>query len=85
MSALPRGFAARDWLRTFVLHVATGLPRMMVLTVDSCSGPRAYAGIVSSYHEKLQDGLTRWTDDEWKQEAYNAQPIVPWLEPVLGN
>lgn len=68
-----------------VLHVATGLPRMMVLTVDSCSGPRAYAGIVSSYQEKLQDGLVRWTDAEWKQEAYNAQPVVPWLEPVFGK
>lgn len=68
-----------------VLHVATGLPRMMVLTVDSCNGPRAYAGIISSYHEKLQDGLVRWTDEEWKQQAYNAQPVVPWLEPVLGQ
>lgn len=68
-----------------VLHVATGLPRMMVITVDSCNGPRAYAGVISSYHEKRQDGLTRWTDDEWKQEAYGELPVVPWLTPVLGE
>ncbi len=68
-----------------VLHVATGLPRMMVLTVDSCNGPRAYAGVISSYHEKLESGLTRWTDDEWKQEAFRSVPVVPWLEPVFGT
>ncbi len=68
-----------------VLHVATGLPRMMVVTVDSCQGPRAYAGVISSYYEKRQDGLRRWTDDEWKQEVYGDLPVVPWLAPVLGQ
>jgi hypothetical protein len=68
-----------------VLHVATGLPRLMVVTVDSCNGPRAYAGIISSYQEKRQDGLRRWTDEEWKQEVDGNSPVVPWLEPVLGE
>jgi hypothetical protein len=67
-----------------VLHVGTGLPRLMVMTVDSCNGPRAYAGIVSSYHELLADGLTRLTDEEWKQQVYASElPVVPWLEPLL--
>jgi hypothetical protein len=29
-----------------VLHVGTGQPRLMVVTVDTCTGPRAYAGLV---------------------------------------
>jgi hypothetical protein len=67
-----------------VLHVGTGLPRLMVMTVDSCQGPRAYAGVVSSYHELLAEGLTRLTDEEWKQQVYQPDlPQVPWLEPVL--
>ena len=35
-----------------ILHVGTGLPRLMVVTADGCNGPRAYAGVVSSYYEK---------------------------------
>ncbi|HEX2869662.1 MAG TPA: DUF3160 domain-containing protein [Polyangiaceae bacterium] len=67
-----------------VLHVGTGLPRLMVMTVDSCNGPRAYAGVVSSYHELLADGFTRLTDEEWKQKIYGGNlPVVPWLEPLL--
>ena len=67
-----------------VLHVGTGLPRLMIMTVDSCSGPRAYAGVVSSYHEFFADGLTRLTDEEWKQQVYGGNlPVVPWLEPLL--
>jgi hypothetical protein len=42
-----------------VLHVGTGLPRLMALTVDSCEGPHAYLGPVSAYHEHLAEGLTR--------------------------
>jgi hypothetical protein len=69
-----------------VLHVGTGLPRLMVMTVDSCQGPRAYAGVVSSYHEVLAEGLTRLTDEEWKQQVYQPDlPQVPWLEPVLAR
>lgn len=65
-----------------VLHVGTGMPRLMVVTVDSCEGPRAYAGVVSSYHETREPGLTRLTDEEWKTRASQA-PDVPWVEPIL--
>jgi hypothetical protein len=68
-----------------VLHVATGLPRKMVVTVDSCAGPRAYVGVISSYNELLQEGLVRWTDNEWKEAIYEKKPVVPWLAPVLGD
>jgi hypothetical protein len=45
-----------------VLHVGTGIPRRIIVTVDSCQGPRAYAGVVSAYHELLEENLTRLTD-----------------------
>lgn len=68
-----------------VLHVGTGLPRLMVVTVDSCQGPRAYAGVISSFHEKRQEGLQRWTDAEWKAQIHAETQSVRWLEPVLGE
>ncbi|WP_438008247.1 DUF3160 domain-containing protein [Sorangium sp. So ce321] len=68
-----------------VLHVGTGAPRLMVMTVDSCQGPRAYAGVVSAYHEVLQDGLVRLTDEEWKTRIYGDLPAVPWLAPLLSE
>ena len=70
-----------------VLHVGTGLPRMMIVTVDSCDGPRAYAGVVSSYHQVLEEGLTRLTDAEWKKRILQSEspPVPPWLSPVLGG
>lgn len=67
-----------------VLHVGTGLPRRIVMTVDTCQGPRAYAGVVSAYSEVLKEDLTRLTDDEWKEQGASA-PDVPWLKPVLGE
>jgi len=68
-----------------VFHVGTGLPRPIVLTVDSCSGPRAYAGYVFAYHQLLVDGLNRMTDEQWKERLLSARPVpeVEWLEPLL--
>jgi uncharacterized protein DUF3160 len=68
-----------------VLHVATGYPRLMLVTVDSCSGPRAYAGYVFGYHELRPRGLTRFTDEEWEQRLSSGDlpREVPWLQPVL--
>jgi len=70
-----------------VLHVGTGLPRRIVMTVDSCQGPRAYAGIVSAYQEVLEEGLTRLTDEGWKLRLQQGDepPTVPWLAPMLGE
>lgn len=67
-----------------VLHVATGRPRVIVMTVDSCQGPRAYAGLVSAYHEHLAQGFTRLTDQEWQPMVTSGPPDVPWMESVLG-
>ncbi len=70
-----------------VLHVGTGLPRLMVMTVDSCEGPRAYAGIVSAYHQVTEEGLTRLTDEEWKTRLLGGDLplVVPWLAPILSE
>ncbi|HTU63548.1 MAG TPA: DUF3160 domain-containing protein [Polyangiales bacterium] len=64
-----------------VLHVATGLPRLMIMTANTCEGPRAYAGVVSAYHEVVTD-LNRLTDSVWATKAKDA-PFVPWFTPIL--
>lgn len=67
-----------------VLHVGTALPRLMVTTFDSCEGPRAYAGVVFDYREVKAEGLTRYTDEEWKDVVFVGDlPNVPWLESIL--
>jgi hypothetical protein len=64
-----------------VLYVATGLPRLMVVTIDTCQGPRAYAGLAFAYHE-VTTKLERLTDKQWADLAMSA-PDVPWMTPIL--
>ena len=68
-----------------VLHVATGNPRLMVMTRETCAGPRAYAGIVMSYFEHLAEGYTRLDDAAWKAQLMAGPPPaeVPWLADAL--
>lgn len=63
-----------------VLHVGTGLPRAMVVTVDTCSGPRAYVGLVSTYHQEITEGWDRLTDEEW---AERARTHVEWTRDLF--
>jgi hypothetical protein len=63
-----------------ILHVATGLPRMMVVTRDSCMGPRAYVGLAFAYHELIKG--TRVSDQEWAPMAATA-PDVAFMKPIL--
>jgi hypothetical protein len=67
-----------------VLHVGTGLPRLMVLTVDGCTGPRAYVGVASAYHEVITD-LNRLTDSKWADQlrSDNRPAEVPWMTSIL--
>jgi Protein of unknown function (DUF3160) len=68
-----------------VLHVGTGMPRTLVMTVDTCQGPRAYAGAVFAYHEQLEPGFTRLTDEEWAARISATPPEdAPWLAPALA-
>jgi len=67
-----------------VLHVGTGMPRTMVVTVESCSGPRAYVGLVSSYHERITENFKRLTDELWAEEIRKAPPPdVDWLKDLI--
>ena len=69
-----------------VLHVGTGLPRAMVVSVDTCDGPRAYVGIVFAYHTQLEPGLARISDEQWQQRLMSDPPAdVRRLEPVLAR
>jgi hypothetical protein len=70
-----------------VLHVATGSPRLFVTTVDTCHGPRAYVGLVSSYFEKTTDGFHRLNDKEWAGEfappPASSPADVPWVKDFV--
>jgi hypothetical protein len=69
-----------------VLHVGTGWARLMVTTVDTCQGPRAYAGVVFSYHEVITKDLQRLDDGEWKMRFPgngSAPEDVPWMRELV--
>ncbi|MBX3192779.1 MAG: DUF3160 domain-containing protein, partial [Labilithrix sp.] len=66
-----------------VLHVGTGMPRTMVVTVESCSGPRAYVGLVSSYHERITQNFERLTDKLWQQIAQTPPGDVDWMTDLI--
>ena len=67
-----------------VLHVGTGMPRLMVVTTNDCSGAGAYVGVVSSYFEKITESFQRLDDEDWLKEVYVANPPdVPWLQSVV--
>jgi hypothetical protein len=68
-----------------VLHVGTGFPRLMALTVDSCTGPRAYVGMAYAYHERITANFERLTDDEWTRSVETAPPAdVPWMQAIVA-
>lgn len=71
-----------------VLHVGTGYPRLLVATVDTCQGPRAYAGVVYAYHEQITQDFERLTDQEWARRfspPATRPADVPWLSSVLAK
>jgi hypothetical protein len=65
-----------------ILHVGTGLPRLMVVTANTCQGPRAYAGLASSYYERVTENWERLTDQDWSMivqgKAGDRPPEVSW-------
>jgi hypothetical protein len=67
-----------------VLHAGTGFPRLLVVTFNTCSGPRAYAGVVSAYHETVTSDFKRLTDEEWTTQLAASPPAeVPWLADLV--
>lgn len=80
-----------------VLHVATGRPDAMIVTVNQCDGPRAYAGMVFSYYEKVTQDFHRMTDEEWYSEpdyaiypdaapeGYVPPRDIPWQSELFAQ
>ncbi len=69
-----------------VLHVGTGKPRLMVVTVDTCNGPRAYAGLASSYFERVTENFERLDDPQWAQELQSTTPAdVRWMQDLIAR
>ena len=69
-----------------VLHVGTGFPRLLVVTFNTCAGPRAYAGVVSAYHETVTKDFDRLTDQRWTEQIAASPPAeVPWLAGLVSR
>lgn len=67
-----------------VLHVGTGFPRLLVVTVDTCAGPRAYAGLSTAYFEQTTADFARLTDADWEASLGSAPPDeVSWMESLV--
>ncbi|WP_437776675.1 DUF3160 domain-containing protein [Sorangium sp. So ce1097] len=69
-----------------VLHVGTGLPRLMVVTADPCGTPRAFVGLASSYFEKITENFDRMTDEQWAGEIQRTTPAdVAWMKDLVSR
>lgn len=67
-----------------VLEVGTANPHLMVVTIESCSGPHAYVGLASGYHELISPNYTRLSDDDWRQQMFTTPPAdPPWLSGLI--
>ncbi len=68
-----------------VLHVGTGYPRLAVFTVETCEGPRAYAGVTSAFHQTVTENYERLTDEAWQAKFWDpaTQPLlVEWMRDL---
>jgi Protein of unknown function (DUF3160) len=67
-----------------VLHVGTGLPRLLVVTTDGCDGPHAYAGLASSYFERVTEHYERLDDQGWATDVSQVTPEdVAWMKDLV--
>lgn len=67
-----------------VLHVGTGDARLMVVAVDTCSGPHVYTGLASSYQELTLPNFQRLDDATWATMVED-QPDVPWMTDLVTH
>jgi hypothetical protein len=69
-----------------VLHVGTGYARLMVVTAKTCQGPRAYAGLASSYYEQITEKYKRLDDPSWAKQLNAAPPPdVAWMADLIAR
>jgi hypothetical protein len=64
-----------------VLHVGTGYARLMIVTANTCTGPRAYAGLASSYFEKITEHYVRLDDPTWESQLGSKVSTTPPADP----
>ncbi|MND02958.1 hypothetical protein D3C83_225500 [compost metagenome] len=59
----------------------------MVVTADTCSGPRAYVGLASTYYEKITEDFDRLDDIRWEEELRTtpAQPEPSWVSGYVAE
>ncbi len=66
-----------------VLHVGTGNVRLMVTTIETCDGPRAYVGLASSFHQVITENFKRLDDQAWAKEVQAGTVDDPeWMKDV---
>ncbi|MEO7094776.1 MAG: DUF3160 domain-containing protein [Polyangiales bacterium] len=69
-----------------VLHVGTGLPRLMAITIrhDGGTHTQTYRGLVSSYGELVTSDFERLTDQEWRDRiGKGPMGTPPWLDEIV--
>jgi hypothetical protein len=68
-----------------VLHVGTGYARLMVVTANTCEGPKAYAGLASSYYQDLTTNLKRLDDPSWSNmlDTPPTPADIPWMSDLI--
>ena len=70
-----------------VLHVATGDPRMIAVTIrhDGGQHTQTYRGFVSAYSERITENFVRFDDEAWSLHLLRGgnDPAPSWLKPVM--
>jgi hypothetical protein len=66
-----------------VLHVGTGEARPMVVIADGCTGPRAYAGLASSYYEVITSNFERLTPEDWGAGQLGLAQDPAWMSDLV--
>jgi hypothetical protein len=70
-----------------VLHVATAMPRMFVVTIAHDGGAHAqtYRGFVSTYSQIVTADFQRMTDEDWARDLAMRPPVMPpWLADIVA-
>lgn len=65
-----------------VLHVGTGMPRAMTITIahDGGKHTQTYRGVVATYGKEITSGFKRYTDEAWRKLYGSRPPPAPsWM------
>jgi len=59
---------------------------MMVVTANTCQGPRAYVGLAFSYGELITEDWKRLNDEEWKVQLDSSPfPDAAWMKDTVAR